>query len=66
MSHPILSRSADYLKGYADYWSGAPASMLTGEYHAGYSAGMNAKRVLDGHGICTDNGAYPELAAHAR
>jgi hypothetical protein len=66
MTHPMLARSADYLKGYMDYWCGAPASRLTVDYQKGYFAGMDAKRVLDEQGICTDNGTYPELAGAAR
>lgn len=65
MTHPMLARSADYLKGYMDYWCGSPASKLTVEYQKGYFAGIDAKRVLEGQGICTDNGTYPELAGAA-
>jgi hypothetical protein len=36
------------------------------DYQKGYFAGMDAKRVLDEQGICTDNGTYPELAGAAR
>ncbi len=65
MTHPMLARNADYLEGYMDYWCGRPASRLAMEYQKGYFAGIEAKRVLEGQGISTDNGTYPELAAAA-
>jgi hypothetical protein len=64
--HPILSKSADYIQGYVDCWCGVPASKLKAEYQKGYFAAIDAKRILDEHGISTDNRRYPELAGAAR
>lgn len=66
MNDSSPARSADYTKGYVDFWCGLPAYRTTADYIEGYSAGSEAKRILDGQGFATHNESYPELAAPAR
>jgi hypothetical protein len=61
-----LGNSDDFLSGYMDNWLKSDSSSMSFEYIRGNKAGAETKRILDGQGICANNGRYPELVGIGR
>jgi hypothetical protein len=59
------SQSPDYLRGYVDHWCGVPAASLKPDYQNGWTAGREAKRILDAMSFSTDNSTHRELQSVA-
>lgn len=58
----MITKSAEHLRGYFDFWSGKAPAKQTPDYISGYMSGSEAKRILEEFGFSTDTNSYQELS----